>query len=125
MIRVTIATALGLLLASSICEGAVAPSDSVVHVRRVFECGQAGHTAGYCECIVRTSEQIVDNDPVLGLFLAGLAKKDKSNLKSMYVELLHSNTYNQHNFSSEREKGDYIEGRFMMLLNRMKKNCRP
>ncbi|MGX8007594.1 hypothetical protein ACVDG8_000565 [Mesorhizobium sp. ORM8.1] len=113
---------LGLLLGSQIPESASASNDRGLHARRVDECRIVKKDApdAYCDCIVKVSEGMTDNDPMLELFLAS---NDKAKAETMYEDLINGGTYKQHNFSSKQEKKDYVAGRATLFIRRTEARC--
>jgi hypothetical protein len=79
-------------------------------------------TMEYCECVVRTSGEITDNDPILELTLR-IVKKSRSEVQIIYDKLIKSPIYREHNFASAKEKREYVQGRIRLFADRLRKSC--
>lgn len=76
----------------------------------------------YCLCAYRVSQGILQNGPIFNMFVQ-TAIKNKAQIIKLRNYTLESDLYNEHTFSSMREKAEYLEGRFAMFTQRLRSQC--
>ena len=76
----------------------------------------------YCICAYKVSKGILQNGPIFNMFVQS-AIRNKSQIIKLRNYTLESDLYNEHAFSSLREKSEYLEGRFAMFTQRLRSQC--
>jgi len=109
MINANIATASGELI-----------SDRDAMVAKCM--GTGLFNAGYCECAYSVSLSLVDNRDIFDFFINSSGKND-SEIDSIYKGLVDGGAYSDKNFSSRKEKMEYLEGKFLLFSRRLHKKC--
>lgn len=76
----------------------------------------------YCICAYRVSQGILQNGPIFNIFVQA-AIKNKSQIIKLRDYTLQSDLYDEHKFSSPRDKREYLEGKFAMFTQRLRNQC--
>ncbi|QKC90608.1 hypothetical protein EB230_21030 [Mesorhizobium sp. NZP2234] len=78
------------------------------------------NSKSYCSCVVDASKALEDNEEILNIFLS--AKEVDTSVK-MVQELIDSDKYNSHVFSSRKDKSEFIRGKLALFLSEVKRKC--
>jgi hypothetical protein len=81
----------------------------------------AGVSKEQCDCIVRASESISDNNPILLLFIESSIDKNKARI--LYNEIINGSEYSEHNFASLKDKREFVEGKGRLFVHRLSVEC--
>lgn len=74
----------------------------------------------YCSCVVETSKALEDNEDILNIFLGA---KDVGTSVKMVQDLIESDKYNSHVFSSRKDKSEFVRGKLALFLSEVKRKC--
>lgn len=75
----------------------------------------------YCNCLIDTSKSLEDNEEILNIFLNSA---DRDKLFKMYDDLISSEKYNYHNFSSRKDKSEFVRGKMALFIDEVNRECK-
>ncbi len=76
----------------------------------------------YCNCAYQVSKGILQNGPIFNMYVqSGI--RNKAQLIKLRDYELQSDLYNEHYFSSLRDKQEYLEGKFALFGERLRNRC--
>lgn len=78
------------------------------------------NSESYCSCVVATSKSLEDNEDILNIFLSG---NEVNRSVKMIQDLIDSNKYNSHVFSSRKDKSEFVRGKLALFLSEVKRKC--
>ncbi|WP_133170071.1 hypothetical protein [Kumtagia ephedrae] len=110
-----------LLLTGSLASAAdQSRNDAVRKCSQLHSQINKAENATYCECVVDVSQSLVDNDPIFNIYLKST---DENSALRAFDDLVYSTVYDHHNFSSIKEKKEFIQGKSKLFVSRVKKAC--
>lgn len=101
-------------------------SSGYIHIDYVNDdrfrtCVASYASSSFCECAIRVSDYLEDNDSILEIFLHA---KDRKLAVKMAEDLISSDKYNNHVFASRKEKSEFVRGKFGLFVSQLDRKCR-